>query len=416
MEKAMDRSLRTVCQRLLTVCAVWCIPHVAMGQSNVLPSFADPAEIVGSIGSPSDGLVSTRKQSQLTDGENQAGVTETNPNNDEAKDQQSPNSDNEKSNGGEKSNNDEDSQDGESSDMDEDYTSEEDYKAAEKDAVARKQEYGQQRTDTTRQFLRAQTPLLKPRQWQFDYGLSYSINEFDIPTLAGPGPSLTEEQFQIRSLNSILGFRYGVTDRLQWFGNTTVGWQSTEITNGFTIARDDTGGIGDIVTGLNYLCVRETECTPAIITSLDMVAPTGNPRDPRTAATSGTGSGAWSFSSDVLMVKSFDPLVAFWGFGYRTFLEDDYLGANVKLGDSIQYTFGTGFGINERVTVSGALQGNYFLDTKVNSSRVVGSAGDSISIRLAATISKCSRIVEPFVSFGLTDRAPDATVGIVWTR
>lgn len=295
-----------------------------------------------------------------------------------------------------------------------DYKSKEEFDAAEKDTVARKQEYGEQRTDNTRQFLRTVTPLLQPGQWQFDYGIAYSINEVEVPTLFGP--FLTEEAYQIRNLNSIIGFRYGISDRLQWFGNTTVGWQSTEVTNGFNISRDDTGGLGDIVTGFNYLFRRESECAPAIITSFDMTAPTGNPRNPLTLSESGTGIGAWSFSSDILMIKSIDPLVTFWGLGYRTFLEDTYEGNNVRIGDSIQYTFGMGFGVNERVTLSSALIGAYVLDTKVNSTRLSGSAGDIISLRIAATILNDCKIIEPFVTFGLTERATDTALGIVWTR
>jgi hypothetical protein len=298
--------------------------------------------------------------------------------------------------------------------LSDDYTTKEEFDAAGKDTVARKQEYGEQRTDNTQQFLRTVTPLLQPGKWQFDYGVAYSINEVEVPNLFGP--FLTEENYQIRSLNSIIGFRYGISDRLQWFGNTTVGWQSTEVTNGFNRLRDDTGGLGDIVTGFNYLLRRESECSPAIITSFDMTAPTGNPRNPLTLSDSGTGLGAWSFSSDLLMIKSIDPLVTFWGLGYRTFLEDNYVGNDVRIGDSIQYTFGMGFGVNEKVTLSSVLIGAYVLDTKVNSTRISGSAGDIISLRFAATILKECKIVEPFITFGLTERATDTSLGIVWTR
>jgi hypothetical protein len=147
-----------------------------------------------------------------------------------------------------------------------------------------------------------------------------------------------------------------------------------------------------------------------------MTAPTGNPRNPLTLSDSGTGLGAWSFSSDILMIKSIDPLVTFWGLGYRTFLEDNYVGNDIRIGDSIQYTFGMGFGVNEKVTLSSVLIGAYVLDTKVNSTRISGSAGDIISLRFAATILKECKIVEPFITFGLTERATDTSLGIVWTR
>lgn len=306
--------------------------------------------------------------------------------------------------------------------LDDDYTSEQEYDKATNDAVARKQEYGERRTDNTRAFLRAQTPLLKPRQWQFDYGLTYSILETDFPVLlppgpvVGPDPVLTNELVKFRTADALLGFRYGITERLQWAGSTTVGWQGTEFANGFFHRKTDASGIGDIATGLNYLLFAETECSPSVITSVNMTAPTGNPRSPRILTDSGTGLGAWTFASDVLMVKAYDPLVLFWGAGYRWFLEDTFHGERVKIGDSIQYNLGTGFGVNERVTLSCALLGAYDLDTRLNSVRLRGTGGDAISVRLAATILKDCKIVEPFVNFGLTQRVPEAFLGVIWTR
>jgi len=297
---------------------------------------------------------------------------------------------------------------------DPDYTTDEEYKASGEDKVARKQEYGERTTDNTRAFLRTQTPLLAPRQWQFDTGVSYTILEADLPTISGT--TLTEANVAFRSLETPFGFRYGITERLQWFGSSAIGWQSTEFADGFTHSTTDKAGIGDVLTGFNYLLRQETSCLPSIITSVDISAPTGNARDPRLLFDSGTGSGAWTASSRFLMVKSLDPVVAFWGAGYRCVLEDTYLGDRIDIGDQIQYTFGIGFGVSEKVTLSSALIGSYITDLKVNSTTLPGTGGDIISVRLASTISQCKRIIEPFATIGVTERAPNATVGIVWTR
>ncbi|MCA9191783.1 MAG: transporter, partial [Planctomycetales bacterium] len=295
-----------------------------------------------------------------------------------------------------------------------DYTSQEEYDAATTDAVARKQEYGEQRTDTTRAFLRTVTPLLRTGQAQWDLGVLYSTNELTLPVLL-PGPVANNQLYQIRTLDSILGFRYGVTDRLQWNGSTQVGWQNTQVTDGLTLTRDNAGGIGDLKTGFNYLLYRETECRPAVIASFDLTAPTGNGRNPIAPGNAGMGLGVWTFASDILMVKAYDPLVLFWGAGYRHYAEGRF-GANyIKPGDSFQYNFGTGFGVNERVTLSAALLGSYALETQLNSQSLAGTNADIISLRLAATMIKRCNIVEPFVNFGITDRAPDATLGVVWT-
>lgn len=303
-----------------------------------------------------------------------------------------------------------------SAEQDNDYTTQAEYDdAEEEDKVAREQEYGEQRTDTTRAFLRTLTPLLRQGQWQWDFGLNYTTNEVATPVLSG-GSILVDRQFQIRNLDSLIGFRAGLSDRLQWFGSTTVGWQTVESADGGnSLFRNDTGGLGDLRSGMNFVLFAETACSPAVITSFDVTAPTGNPRNPLLISDAGTGIGAWSFSTDVLMVKAYDPLVVFWGAGYRFFTEDTHNGVNVELGDAITYTFGTGFGVNERITLSSTVTGSYVFESRLNSNLVAGSNADIISLRLAATVAKNCRIVEPFVQFGLTDRAPDASLGVVWT-
>jgi Putative MetA-pathway of phenol degradation len=297
---------------------------------------------------------------------------------------------------------------------DSDYRNDDEYAQATADLAARKQEYGERTIDNSRAFLRSQTPLLKPGKWQLDTGLSYTILESDLPTISGN--TLTKAHVNFRSLETPFGFRLGVTERLQFFGSSSISWQSTETGDGFTQSANDKAGIGDVLSGFNFLLRQETNCTPSIITSWDVSAPTGNARDPRVLLDAGTGLGAWTASSRILMVKSLDPVVVFWGAGYRWTFEDTYVGDRIDLGDQAQYTFGIGFGVNDKVTLSSALVGAYITDLHVNSIRVPASAGDVISIRLASTIAQCSRIVEPFTTFGLTDRAPNATVGIVWTR
>lgn len=298
-----------------------------------------------------------------------------------------------------------------------DYRTEEEYEAARKDnenAVARKLEYGERPIDNTRAFLRSQTPFVPPGKWQFDFGATYTVFESKLPILSGL--TLTEFNAKRRLLDAPLGFRYGVSERLQWFGSTAVGWQETEVSDGFTEQTRNTTGIGDVLTGFNYLLLKESKDCPAIIGSCDVIIPTGNAVDPRFLLDSGLGKGAWSVSSRLLMVKSLDPIVAFWGAGYRINFEDTYSGEKIDFGDQIQYTLGIGFGVNDKVTLSTALIGSYITDFKVNSFTVPGSSADLISLRLASTFSNCRGITEPFVNFGLTDLSPGASLGIVWTR
>ena len=144
-----------------------------------------------------------------------------------------------------------------------DYRSEEEYKADGKDMTARKLEYGERPIDNTRAFLRSQTPFVQPGKWQFDFGATYSVFESDLPFISGS--TLTEVNATLRRIDAPVGFRYGLTERLQLFGSTVAGWQGTEVSDGFTEQTRNTNGIGDVLTGFNYLLREETKDCPAII-------------------------------------------------------------------------------------------------------------------------------------------------------
>ena len=186
--------------------------------------------------------------------------------------------------------------------------------------------------------------------------------------------------------------------------------------NGFNEATQDVGGIGDVTTGFNYLWCQETACNPSVIATWDVTAPTGNPQNPLFLSDAGLGSGVWATSLRLLMVKTYDPLVIFWGGGYRFTFEDDFGANQVDIGDQILYNAGVGFAVNERVTLSTAFIGSYVTDLEVNGVGLNGTDFDLASIRMAATIARCGRITEPFVEFGLTERSPSASFGVQFTR
>jgi hypothetical protein len=80
--------------------------------------------------------------------------------------------------------------------------------------------------------------LLEPGDWQFDYGLIYSIQQFDFPLLKalpnGPGPAddqviVTQTDFNRRVLFVPFAFRYGWSDRVQLYANVPVGYRNTEL-------------------------------------------------------------------------------------------------------------------------------------------------------------------------------------------
>ncbi|GIW99374.1 MAG: hypothetical protein KatS3mg111_2707 [Pirellulaceae bacterium] len=297
---------------------------------------------------------------------------------------------------------------------DEDYVSDEEYRRAAADAVASEVKYGEPSVDYTRSFLRTQTPLLAPGRTQWDVGARYTIFEADAPTIVGT--TLTEATITARRLEMPVGMRYGLTRNSQFFASTTVGWQETEIYNGFFSLDESSGGIGDLDFGINYLLLAESMCGPAVITTFDVTAPTGNPQSPLLLADSGMGAGYWATSSRILMYRTFDPVVAFWGGGYRFTFEEDYGNDQIDAGDQIFYQFGVGFAASRTITLSTAYLGSFITDLEINGNRVEGTAYDLGTVRMAATMVRCQRIYEPFVEIGVTQRSPAVSCGFLITR
>jgi hypothetical protein len=129
------------------------------------------------------------------------------------------------------------------------------------------------------------------------------------------------------------------------------------------------------------------------------------------------GNGFWSLGGNLLWVETrYDPVIVFYGFGYRYQFSHRYIGIEFEPGPEYNYTFGYGFAVNERVTLSTQFFGAYVEEFKANGNRIEGTNQEPMNVQLAATfIDRCERIVEPFVTFGLTDDAVAANVGITWT-
>jgi hypothetical protein len=108
--------------------------------------------------------------------------------------------------------------------------------------------------------------------------------------------------------------------------------------------------------------------------------------------------------------------VFFYGVGAEHFFSRHFNELEFEPGNSWNYSFGVGFAVNDRVTLSTRFLGSYIEEVRIKRQRVLGSNVEPMSIRMAATISKpCNRIVEPFVEFGITESAVESFFGITWT-
>ena len=282
--------------------------------------------------------------------------------------------------------------------------------------------YGQRPPDTSgerRQFLRTQSPLLGRGKWQFDTGFAYSEFQYNFPTVANG--ILVRDDLRRRTLISPLALRYGVTPRLQAFANIPVGWRQTEnatapITTPFpSDISSNYVGIGDVVLGGNYLLRRGSDGVPDIVFTLSAGLPTGEKSALTNIFQGGLGTGFPSLAAQCLFIHTYDPVVVFWGGGYNHYFSGKIDNTPIQLGDQIMFQLGTGYSLNDRVTISTAFIGMYIDQVRLDGSNVPDSQQEPIRMRFATTTLRNSRIVEPFAEIGTTSTSPAFRFGVTWT-
>lgn len=282
-------------------------------------------------------------------------------------------------------------------------------------------EIGQAPVNNNLQFLRTQDVLLAKGKWQADMGLAYTLfdNDFPVPVVDHNGNivSVTEGHIRTRLLYSPFGVRYGLTENVQVFGVLPVGYSSNQIS---TVGQSDTnnsGGLGDFVGGASFHLLDACGDFPDVIATFGFTAPTGNFTTPLFGVVPGSnlGQGFWALQGNLLFINRLDPVVLFYGFGYRHLFERTFDNIRFQVGEQISYQFGAGFSVNDRLTLSTTLQGFYITNTSANGQFIPGTNVEPISLRFAATMAKSNRIVEPFAIVGMTDFAPRASLGVVWT-
>lgn len=271
-----------------------------------------------------------------------------------------------------------------------------------------------------REFLRTQSPLLKKGKWQFDVGLAYTLFEFDFPAIDANG-TLVRGDLRRRTLVSPFAVRYGWSEKTQLFCNIPVGWRNTELatspftTNNSINDSSSYGGVGDITLGSTHLLRRGRQNLPDVVFTFSGGLPTGEKSVLSNATQGGLGTGFGSLAGQLVFIHTYDPFVLYWGGGYNHYFAGHIEGTPVQLGDQFSYQLGTGFAINDRVTLSSGLIGSYILGTTVNGQLIKNTQQEPLRFRSAVTLLRCKKIIEPFVEIGLTETSPAFRTGITWT-
>jgi hypothetical protein len=290
------------------------------------------------------------------------------------------------------------------------------------------QKLGEAPPDTSHEFLREDSVLLKACEWQVDVGFDYTVFDHNYTNLgtttSGGQPVIValDSRLTRRLLETPVAIRYGVTDRLQAFVTVPFGWSNTQ--NSYTGFDQFTNqyGIGDITAGFSWLVHKSCGCScdPDVIATFAFTAPTAdvNPLQGILAPPSTTlGQGFWYGSWNLLFIHTIDPVIVFYGISGRQGVTRDFEGFDITPGDQYSYRCGVGFAVNERVVFSTSLTGSYIAEPRLDGQHIDGLAMEPISVRFATTVAQgCRRrFWDTFVEIGLTPDAPNSRVGMTFT-
>lgn len=237
--------------------------------------------------------------------------------------------------------------------------------------------------------VREHAPLFE-RRFTLDTGLSYAY--YDRRQLALSGFLALDAIFLGRlnldqSKATIATFdvtgRYGISDRISLEATVPFVWRDTRFVSGgaggaaSALSEVDLqgSGLGDVSVAAYYQLVKESAKWPDVVASVRVRAPTG--REPfglkivqpdgdntnlNVPESMPTGSGVWSTSANVSVLRTYDPVILFGNLGYTHNFARDFddispiLGtivpARVELGHVIQLSGGVAIALNDRSAVS----------------------------------------------------------------
>lgn len=270
---------------------------------------------------------------------------------------------------------------------------------------------GQQRSTVAQEaFLaRDNIPTLQSNKFEvsqsFDYGRATSFVQND------------------RSFRATTTFRYGITNDIE-LALSVPYFASQRRTTSFnqTIIRNRSG-LSDISVQASANLWREGEWYPGAALTLGLSIPTGDspydlqnlkegviPTDPLSLNQS---SGHWVPRGSLQFFKTIDPLVLFFGVGADYAIPRTFNDIKVEPGYRITYNMGFGFAVSERSTLGVSFNGALSERMKVGGVPVANSVNELLTARFTL-IQRIGQDfwLEPSVTLGLTDDAPDAAFSL----
>jgi hypothetical protein len=263
-------------------------------------------------------------------------------------------------------------------------------------------------TDIRKIFLRQSAVLLRPGQLEVEAAPGYLRDQSVSPFLNA----------KLRQFRMPLSARIGLFPRGEGYVTVPVAYVHRELAFAESAVTHRESGLGDAAAGLNFEIAAETARRPDIIASVSVSAPSGSKPDEEGLS---LGSGHWEAGFGVQFIKTVDPVALFGGvsfthlFDARYYLNDGVHA--VDPGMTAGYNFGFGFAVNENISLSAQLAGNYQSASRADGKKVFGSSREPLSLRSALTYRLSGKTyIEPSLTIGLDDDTPDFILGISLTR
>lgn len=234
------------------------------------------------------------------------------------------------------------------------------------------------------------------------------------------------------TLTAAVTGRVGLTNRLEVEAKIPYVYRKDRVTNlvlssGSSRKTElDGSDLGDVEFGAHYQLNSGQGGVPYFVGNLRVKSDTGTSPFEVSRDVDGieqelaTGSGFWGVQPSLTAIFPSDPAVFYANVGYLWNIERDIdrtiggsLVGTVDPGDNISFSFGMGFGINEKASFNLGYEHNFILETKTEINGVE-SASDTLQVG-SLTLGLSYRLSERVglnlnLSIGATTDAPDASL------
>jgi len=258
-------------------------------------------------------------------------------------------------------------------------------------------------------FLRKTTVILDVYQQSVNISFRYKRNSVD--NLYG---SCIHREFGI-----ITSYHLGLPKNVEVYLIVPTFWKNRVIRDLIEVEETECSnvGVGDLLVGTKFIIFQQEKSILDIIGSLEVNMPTGDHPYFKESEELGLGSGHWSVSTGLSVIKSCDPAVIYGGVTYTYAFEEIYDENRIQPGRIIGYNLGMAFLINDKLTVNGNLIGNYQTEAKINSEKIPFSSVEPIMLRTSIMYAlRKNAFIEPSIVFGLNDDTSDSSVGLSYGR